>query len=235
MDKYFTNKKYKNGEIISMVITDLYNNNNYNNILFVRTPTTGNWLDNLFINKEKITRILYDTNTTKNYKYYKYYKYHKTTTMIEHFDLEKTLKVANLKYDLICVDPFHEYTNSKTDFNILSSFLTDNGIMICHDCFPSNKLRASPKFKYGNWCGETYVAFIEFAYNNSNYFYSILNIDTGIGIISKLPYLNLYPLKNNFNIQKQEQLLLYHKNNDDLTYTYFYENCRDIMNMIDIT
>ena len=85
---------------------------------------------------------------------------------------------------------------------------------------------AKSSFIPGDWCGETYIAFIEFAYNNPNLFYTVLNIDTGIGIISKK---QTEQFSNALDKQKQEQLLLLHKNSDD-PYTYFTEHSKDIIN-----
>lgn len=223
MDKYFKIKKYKNGDIISMFIIDLYNEYKYENILFVRTCTTGDWLDNLLVNEKNITRILYDTNKTK-----KENKYHKSTILVNSNNLDNTLISLNKKFSLICIDPFHEYYESNRDFTILSSLLNDDGVLISHDCFPSNKNMATPKFKNGAWCGETYIAFVEFSYKNPNMFYGILDIDTGIGIISKIQF---QLLTNIFDIKKQEYLLLLHNNNNE-PYEYFYKNSKDIINTI---
>jgi hypothetical protein len=86
-------------------------------------------------------------------------------------------------------------------------------------------------YKPSGWSGETYIAFIEFAYHNPDLFYGLLKIDTGIGIISKL---QLDSLSHDFNKEKQEQLLLLHREDDGGdTYTYFDENSRDIMNIIE--
>jgi hypothetical protein len=223
MDKYFIKKRYKNGEIISMLVTDYYNTNKYKNILFIRTPTTGGWLDQLLTNDNNITRILY--NVKKNKQYIKTLS---NVLTIDSIELENTLNSLNKKFDLICVDPCHEYYESKRDLFYLFTLLNDNGIMICHDCFPSNKIMATPKYNVGDWSGETYVAFVEFAYKNPDLFYCVLNIDTGIGIISKT---ELESLQNNFNREKQEQLLLLHQNSDDV-YTYFCDNSKDIINTI---
>ena len=57
-------------------------------------------------------------------------------------------------------------------------------------------------------------------------FYTILNIDTGIGIISKK---QLHSLSNRLDRNKQEYLLFLHKNLKD-PYTYFIENSKDIIN-----
>lgn len=235
MNKYFKTTDYKNGDIMSMLIMDLYNNYKYKNILFVRTSTTGGFLDKLLINNTNITRILCDTHHLEQYTF------HKSTNIIEQDDLENTLKSINKRFDLICIDLYHEYTHSKKSFEILLQYLSNVGVIVSHDCFPPNKDMATPKFIPGGWCGETYLAFIEFAYNNPDLFYGILKIDTGIGIISKVHFKFL---QNKFDTEKQKQLLLHNDNNKDDnnddnddnnnndTYTYFCENCKDVMNII---
>lgn len=222
MEKYISIDKYLNGDIIKMLILDLHRKNNYKNILFVRTHTTGGWTDDLMIDNN-VTRIIYHVDKTK-----KNNSYNKSTISIDSADLETTLKSIDKKYDLIALDPFHEYYESKRDLNLLSSFLTDDGILISHDCYPKSKEMAYPHFNQGSWCGETYIAFVEFAYNNPNMFYAVLNTDTGIGIISKSYF---EPLKNNFDTEKQKILLLLHKESND-AYTYFSENSDTIINAI---
>lgn len=224
MAKYFNKKEYLDGSIISQVIVDLYNSNKCENVLFVRTPTTGNWLDKVLINAPNVTRIIYDTHKIPRFSF------HKSSIIIEHRILEDVLRSKNKKFDLICADPFHEYSYSQSDLSLLSRYLTDGGVMVCHDCFPSSKSMAAPIYQPLGWNGETYVAFIEFAYHNPDLFYGLLKIDTGIGIISKL---QLHLLHNQFNKEKQEQLLLLHREDGGDPYTYFCENSKDVMNIIE--
>jgi hypothetical protein len=209
------------GDIISILILDFYKENKYKNILFVRTSTTGSWLDKLLIENQNITRILYYTDKINTPT-----KSHKLTTIIHSNDLENHLISLNKTYDLICIDTWHEYDVSSRDFKIISSLLNESGILISHDCYPWNKIVSSPSYINGDWCGETYLSFVNFAYNNPNMFYTILNIDTGIGIISKK---QLHSLSNRLDRNKQEYLLFLHKNLKD-PYTYFIENSKDIIN-----
>ena len=65
ISKYFNKNIYIFGDIISLFINDLYNENKYTNILFIRTCTTGGWLDNLLIKYKNVTRILYYNDTIK--------------------------------------------------------------------------------------------------------------------------------------------------------------------------
>ncbi len=261
MEEYLKIKNFDVGEIISLIIKDLYNTKKYNDILFIRTSTTGQWLDKILLEDKNIIRILYYTDITKGYyenieKEKKRIKNknrirnknkiinknkNKNKKQIERIEfykakihsneLEKTINSLNKKFDLICIDSFHEYKESKRDFELITLLLNDNGKIICHDCYPLNKYTSSPNFILGNWSGETYIALVELAYNNPNYYYGILNIDTGIGIISKKEF---ELLKNNLNRDKQKELLSLHKNNNENIYDYFIENSKEIINMIDL-
>lgn len=77
--------------------------------------------------------------------------------LIQHKNLLNTLEKINIKFDLICLDPFHEYYESSTDLLLITSFLTDNGIIVCHDCYPQNKEQATSHYIQGNWRRVTYV------------------------------------------------------------------------------
>ena len=63
-----------------------------------------------------------------------------------------------------------------------------------------------------------------------------MNIDTGIGIISKTDINILeFTLKNNFDKETREKQNLFInmlKNEDLNTFEYFSENCNDLMNII---
>jgi hypothetical protein len=221
ISKYVKNPCNCFGDIITSLIVDLSNRYKYKNILFVRTSTTGGWLDKIFIENKNITRILYTTDNINTS-----IKPHKLTTTIHSNDLESHLISLNKTFDLICIDTWHEHEVSFRDLTILSSLLNESGILISHDCYPWNKEVANPSFIPGAWCGETYLSFVKFAYNNPSMYYTILNIDTGIGIISKK---KLQGLSNKMDRNKQEYLLSLHKNSND-PYTYFMENSKDIIN-----
>jgi len=223
MGHFFTKTIYNNGDIISEVILDMVGKYNYENILFIRTPTTGDFLDKLMVNNSNITRIVYETYKIVNYSL------HPSTHLVDYAQLPQLLLAMNKRFDLICIDTFHAFTTGQNDLHLMSLFLSSNGIMICHDCFPSNKNLVQRLYNDGDWCGETYAAFIDFAYQHPDLFYALLKIDTGIGIISKMP---LEMLKNNFDRGKHELFLSCKENNNEQLYDYFVENCEDMMNII---
>lgn len=226
---YYTNKKrIANGKIITKFINDYIQLHNCENILFIRTPTTGYWLDKICLHNNNVVRILYDTDfitgiNTSN-----------IANKITYTNLENTLNKLQKKYDLICMDPFHDYNISKSNFNLLYSYLTEEGTIISHDCFPLTNNLATPKYFKGEWCGETYIALVNFAYNNPSLYYGILKTDTGIGIISKSN--NIGFLKTNLDIEKQTIFLSKYANNDVYTdiYKYFCENSIELINAINL-
>lgn len=226
ISKYLTNDKYLFGDIISLIINDLYKNYNYKNILFVRTYTTGHWLNNLLTNKQDVDRILYYTDDAKKPRLL-----HNSTIVTHSDNFEKKVRSLGKIYDLICFDTYHENKISSRDFSILSSLLNETGILISHDCYPWNKTVANPYFVRGNWCGETYMSFVEFAYNNPDMYYAIINIDTGIGIASKKDLQDFPYLSNKLNRDKQKYLLSMYENSLNY-YEYFTSNSKEIINAI---
>ena len=106
--------KYSNGEIISKLVRDLDKQNYFNNILFIRTPTTGEWLDKILMDDERVTRVLYTPNITFSHMY----RYHKNTINCNSDDLQNSFMYLDKKFYLIVIDPFHEYEYSKRDFEL---------------------------------------------------------------------------------------------------------------------
>jgi len=223
--EYVKNKLY-HGEIVNMVIQDLHKLLNFKSALFVRTPTTGTWMDAMITTYKSLSPypILYTRNGAATNSAAK-----RLYTIVDHSQLKSHVKNLKRHFDLICVDPFHEYSESISDFTLLTSVLSDDGVLISHDCFPHKKEYSSPVFKSGWWCGVTYVAFVEVAYNNPSWFYAILDNDNGVGIISKKA---VEHLRNDFDREKQQRLIQMNKAGDETTYEYFCANSKELINVI---
>jgi hypothetical protein len=220
LSNYFKKKLY-NGQLINMIYNDLCKKQKFKDILFIRTPTTGGWMDDMLLNNSEIniTRILYQPNNIIT-----------DSSALEHSKLESYLTSLNKKFDLIFIDPFHCYYESNKDLLMLPSFMTDNGILICHDCFPSRIEYATPNFKKGIWSGVTYICFVELAYAYPDWWYAVFNNDTGVGILSKQ---KLDYLEQKFDRTKQKKLIEMNKNGDNNTYDYYCQNSKDLINLID--
>ena len=232
--KYFKNS-------VKMIFNDLHINKQFTDVLFIRTPTTGGWMDDMLLDNSEIniTRISYQPDTVKcqsqmtpEFKKYDLLNsapHGNSGNILEHSKLESHLTSLDKKFDLIILDPFHEYYESNKDLLMLPSFMTENGILICHDCFPFKKEYATSNFKPGNWSGVTYICFVELAYSNPDWWYAVFANDTGVGILSKQ---KLDYLEQNFDRTKQEQLIQMNKNNNDNTYDYYCRYSKGLINLI---
>jgi hypothetical protein len=192
---------------------DLYNLLNdiylFENILIVNTPTTGPFLDKMCLDKKTI-RIKYNFDDLNNFI--------------------TTINSISEKFDLILVDPYHEYKHSITTFKMLTPLLNENGILISHDCYPEKFSITSPVYVKGIWCGVTYAAFIENSYDNPDFYYAVINNDYGLGIMSKveIPF-----VKKIFDKEKQKIFLDLFKEDDyEKAYDYFKKYPNDIINLI---
>jgi hypothetical protein len=213
VEKYLKQKKI-GGEIVIRALNDLHAMKNFQNVLCVRTPTTGAWMEAIRLKDATITRILYDVSPKKG--------------MFEHANVETYLNTLNIKFDAICMDSYHEYKESSHDFKLFASYLNDDGILLSHDCYPPKKEYATKTFKKGYWCGLTYICFVELALNNPQWYYCVVDNDNGVGILSKQP---LSPLRNTLDSDKQKQLLEL-KDDTDAAYIFFRENSKDLINCI---
>lgn len=77
---------------------------------------------------------------------------------------------------------------------------------------------------------QSYIcAFIDFAYNNPEWFYAVLNKDFGLGIISKK---EIRFVLNNLNRDIQKKFIDIIKNNIDDAYDYFLIHSKEMINLI---
>jgi hypothetical protein len=219
----YLKKKLYNGQLVKIMFNDLHKKQQFTDVLFIRTPTTGGWMDDMLLDNSdiNITRISYQPENGIIIA--------NSENILEHSKLESHLTSLDKKFDLIILDPFHEYYESNKDLLMLPSFMTENGILICHDCFPFKKEYATSKFKPGIWSGVTYICFVELAYSNPEWWYAVFANDTGVGILSKQ---KLDYLEQNFDRTKQEQLIQMNKNNNDNTYDYYCRNSKSLINLI---
>lgn len=224
LQKYIARSGFNNGDIITEVFFDILSTREIGSILFVRTPTTGGWLDYILPNDERITRIAYSVRDLSPTP-----PYHKDTIIVGHDEFPSTIAHLDKKFDVICIDPFHEYEYCIDDFNLLINYLSPTGILLSHDCFPPHRSFSTKTFKYGAWSGETYVALTELAYNNPGLYYGLINTDTGIGIVSKLQF---DKLRNDLDSEKQRAFIELHKDESNDIYGYFLQHCRQMINTI---
>jgi hypothetical protein len=97
------------------------------------------------------------------------------------------LRASGVTYDLILVDPFHDYEQSLRDLRAARSFLAAKGTIVVHDCRPPDRELASPEFLVGAWCGVTYKAYLDFMLEAGDLQFCTVDVDHGCGIIRRRP------------------------------------------------
>jgi hypothetical protein len=158
----------------------------YKAYLEVCTPTTG-------CTFERVEAKLFDTCERFVYRCpagdndgstYDYRTAHESSDEI--LNAIWVAKGRSAAYDLIFVDPWHTHAASLEDFAGAWKLLKPGGRLVVHDCCPPSADYATPEFKSGGWCGETYRAFIDFLSFRKDAQFTTVDTDFGCGIVLKL-------------------------------------------------
>jgi hypothetical protein len=97
--------------------------------------------------------------------------------------LFESIHALGLRYDIALVDPFHSYDISYRDLADALGIITDRGAVVIHDCFPPNEDLISQSWTPGDWCGVTFMAFIDFLNDNRGLTYATVDTDYGCGVL----------------------------------------------------
>ena len=97
----------------------------------------------------------------------------------------KAVRAKDLTYDVILVDPFHEYEPSARDLREAVDLLNPAGTIIVHDCFPRDGTIAVPQYIDGSWCGVTYKAYLDFGLARKDLIFCTIDTDYGCGVIRR--------------------------------------------------
>jgi hypothetical protein len=83
------------------------------------------------------------------------------------------------KFDLIFFDPAHVRPLVDSTLKMLPRLLSRDGMLVVHDCNPSDAKMVGPDARSGAWCGETYKAFANFHLHNPD---RSLTVDEDFGV-----------------------------------------------------
>ena len=97
-------------------------------------------------------------------------------------ELHATLPAAE-RYDIILVDPHHTYRASRLDLLGALCLLAPHGIMVVHDCNPTDPSIVQPQFQHGSWCGVTYQAYVDFLLGGRLAGHCTVDADYGCGVV----------------------------------------------------
>tara|TARA_B100000401_G_C52761518_1_gene698426 strand:- start:29 stop:709 length:681 start_codon:yes stop_codon:yes gene_type:complete len=124
----------------------------------------------------------------------------------------------NENFDIVFIDGLHEYDQVKKDIINSLNFLNNDGIILLHDCLPSEmSLQAVPRYRH-KWNGDVWKALVEFR-KHKNLEIFTCKIDYGISMIKK---------KENSDI-----LLDQIKNYKNLKFLDFYNNHKRYMRILE--
>ena len=120
-------------------------------------------------------------------------------------------------FDICFIDGLHKYDQVRKDiFNCLN-FLNNDGVILVHDCLPERIRDQMIPRSHEHWNGDVWKAIVEIRTLVDFDTYTCL-ADEGIGIIFKRPNSNLLKIDI--------------KNFKDLKFQYFYNNHKELMNII---
>ncbi len=107
-------------------------------------------------------------------------------------DCVEALRAKGMKYEVILVDPFHEYEPSARDLRAAVDLLTPDGVIIVHDCFPRDLAIVEPQYIAGAWCGVTYKAYLDFVLATRRLIFCTVDADYGCGVIRRAATLPVF-------------------------------------------
>jgi len=136
-------------------------------------------------------------------------------------------KYKDVKFDCIFIDGLHKYDQVKRDILNSLEHLNQDGIIMLHDCLPSNVYdQAIPRCQY-KWNGDVWKALVEMRTKPNLDVYTCY-ADEGIGIIFNRKNRNI--LKLNIDNFKKLKFKDYFYNYDKYMNLIHFENLNEILN-----
>jgi len=130
---------------------------------------------------------------------------------------DEFFKINKKNFDCIFIDGLHIYEQARKDIINSIDFLTDNGIIILHDCLPSKIWNQIVPKMYGHWNGDVWKAIVEARTMKNIDTYTCI-ADHGLGLIFKRSNRNLLTIDK--------------KNFKKLKFKEYYNNHAKYMNLI---
>jgi len=99
---------------------------------------------------------------------------------------DKFFEINKNTYDIIFIDGLHQDDQVTRDVNNSLKILNENGIILLHDCNPKREYHQRDEYLgSGVWNGTVWKAIVRLRSTNPNLYISVVNTDTGVGIIKK--------------------------------------------------
>lgn len=89
------------------------------------------------------------------------------------------------RFDLVFLDPQHDYATSLRDMVFGLRLMKDDGILLIHDCSPPGSAYATPEYNQGDWCGLTFAAYLDIVLFAKELHYITVDTDFGCGVVCR--------------------------------------------------
>lgn len=101
------------------------------------------------------------------------------------------------QFDVVFIDGLHTYSQSLSDVNQALDLLSEQGVIIMHDCFPPSPSAAYPAESLshaaslklpgwtGEWCGDTWKTICHLRSSRDDLQIFVLSCDYGLGVIRR--------------------------------------------------
>ncbi|WP_437228317.1 class I SAM-dependent methyltransferase [Planctomicrobium sp. SH661] len=113
--------------------------------------------------------------------------------------LAKNPSFSGVRFDVVFLDGLHTFRQTLQDVMNVLNVLSDDGIIILHDCHPPSPSAAYPAESLdhaaslnlpgwtGEWCGDTWKVISQIRATRPDLTAFVLNCDYGLGVITRSP------------------------------------------------
>ncbi len=134
-------------------------------------------------------------------------------TSDEYFE---SIKDTDTKFDIIFIDGLHHDYQVTIDIENSLKHLSENGIIVCHDCLPENESMQHKEPSYGAWTGDVWKSIAKLRIERNDLEIDVVDTDYGVGLIRK-----------GVNIP-------YKYDGQDLSYDFYEKNRFELLNVISV-
>jgi len=115
------------------------------------------------------------------------------TMTSDEFFVNPPEKLIEHGIDIAFIDGLHTYEQSLRDVENCLKYLNPEGIIVMHDCLPSNEAEAMPSLEEakkhpgfkGFWTGDVYRTILHLRATRQDLFVAVVDVDHGVGIVKR--------------------------------------------------
>jgi hypothetical protein len=122
----------------------------------------------------------------------------------------------DIKFDIIFIDGLHHDNQVLKDIKNSLNHLSNNGVIICHDCLPTTEKMQEREDHGGEWTGDVWKAIAKLRKERTDLDIRVVDTDYGCGIIRR-------GINQPYNVTNKE---------DYLSYNYFKFFKYEMLNVI---